>query len=68
MKIGKTMQVLIDEVDEEGAVARSPGDAPEIDGLVYITDGADLEVGEFATVTINDCDVHDMYATLAQTS
>jgi ribosomal protein S12 methylthiotransferase len=68
MKIGKTMQVLIDEVDEEGAVARSPGDAPEIDGLVYITDGADLEVGEFATVTINDCDVHDLYATLAQTS
>jgi ribosomal protein S12 methylthiotransferase len=65
MKIGKTMQVLIDEVDEEGAVARSPGDAPEIDGLVYITDGADLEVGEFATVTINDCDVHDLYATLA---
>jgi ribosomal protein S12 methylthiotransferase len=67
-KIGKTMQVLIDEVDEEGAVARSPGDAPEIDGLVYITDGADLEVGEFATVTINDCDVHDMYATLARVS
>lgn len=64
-KIGKTMQVLIDEVDEEGAVARSQGDAPEIDGLVYITDGADLEVGEFATVTINDCDVHDLYATLA---
>jgi ribosomal protein S12 methylthiotransferase len=68
MKIGKTMQVLIDEVDEEGAVARSQGDAPEIDGLVYITDGADLEVGEFATVTINDCDVHDLYATLAPTS
>ena len=68
MKIGKTMQVLIDEVDEEGAVARSPGDAPEIDGLVYITDGADLEVGEFATVTINDCDVHDLYATLASVS
>ena len=68
MKIGKTMQVLIDEVDEEGAVARSQGDAPEIDGLVYITDGADLEVGEFATVTINDCDVHDLYATLAQPS
>ena len=67
-KIGKTMQVLIDEVDEEGAVARSPGDAPEIDGLVYITDGADLEVGEFATVTINDCDVHDLYATLASVS
>ena len=64
-KIGKTMQVLVDEIDEEGAVARSAGDAPEIDGLVYITDGDQLEVGEFATVTINDCDVHDLYATLA---
>ncbi len=64
-KIGRTIEVLIDEVDEEGAVARSAGDAPEIDGLVYITDGEELEVGEFARVTVTDCDVHDLYATLA---
>ncbi len=35
-KIDREMTVLVDEVDEEGALARSPGDAPEIDGLVII--------------------------------
>ena len=64
-RIGRTIEVLIDEVDDEGALARSQGDAPEIDGLVYITDGQELEVGEFATVRVTDCDVHDLYAQLA---
>ena len=64
-KIGRRMTVLVDEIDEEGAMARSMADAPDIDGLVYITDGHDLEVGEFAEVNIVDCDVHDLYATLA---
>ena len=61
-KIGRSLQVLVDDVDEEGAVARSQGDAPDIDGLVYITDGQDLEVGQFARVKVTDCDVHDLYA------
>ena len=61
-KIGRSLQVLVEEVDEEGAVARSQGDAPDIDGLVYITDGEELEVGQFAMVKITDCDVHDLYA------
>jgi ribosomal protein S12 methylthiotransferase len=64
-RIGNTITVLIDDVDEEGAIARSSADAPEIDGLVYVVDGHDLEVGEFATVTITDCDVHDLFAQLA---
>ncbi|MBI3524058.1 MAG: 30S ribosomal protein S12 methylthiotransferase RimO [Betaproteobacteria bacterium] len=64
-KIDRTLQVLVDEVDEDGAVARSQGDAPDIDGLVYITDGQALTVGEFASVTVTDCDVHDLYAKLA---
>ena len=51
--------------DEDGAVARSEGDAPDIDGLVYITDGHALEIGELAEVSVIDCDVHDLYATLA---
>ncbi|MDO8312853.1 MAG: 30S ribosomal protein S12 methylthiotransferase RimO [Sideroxyarcus sp.] len=59
-KVGMTMQVLVDDVDEDGAVARSAADAPEIDGLVYI-DGEDLEVGEFVTVTITDSDEHDLW-------
>jgi len=64
-KIDRTLQVLVDEVDEDGAIARSQGDAPDIDGLVYITDGHDLEVGQFAEVVVTDCDVHDLYARLA---
>jgi ribosomal protein S12 methylthiotransferase len=61
-KIGRRMQVLVEETDEDGAVARSQGDAPEIDGLVHVTDGQDLQIGEFAMVEITDCDVHDLYA------
>ena len=61
-KIGKTMQVLVDDVDEDGAIARSASDAPEIDGLVYIEDGADLKVGEFVNVRITDSDAHDLWA------
>lgn len=63
-KIGKTMQVLIDEVDEEGAIARSAADAPEIDGMVYINDGQELEVGQFVTVRITDSDEHDLWGEL----
>jgi ribosomal protein S12 methylthiotransferase len=63
-KIGRTLTVLVDDIDDEGAIARTMGDAPDVDGLVYISDGHDLEVGEFAEVTITDCDVHDLHATL----
>jgi ribosomal protein S12 methylthiotransferase len=63
-KIDRKLKVLVDEVDEEGAIARSFADAPDIDGLVYITDGQKLKVGEFAEVTITDTDAHDMWATL----
>ena len=61
-KIGREIEVLVEEVDEEGAVARSQADAPEIDGLVHIPDGEHLEVGEFVRVRVTDCDVHDLYA------
>ncbi len=59
-KVGQTMTVLVDDVDEEGSIARSAADAPEIDGLVYIN-GEDLEVGEFVTVKITDSDEHDLW-------
>lgn len=61
-KIGKTITVLVDEVDEEGAFARSSADAPEIDGLVYIEDGQQLNVGDFVEVKITDSDTHDLRA------
>ena len=60
--IGRRIAVLVEEVDEEGALARSSADAPEIDGLVIIPNGEDLQPGEFAEVLVTDCDVHDLYA------
>lgn len=61
-KIGKTLQVLIDEVDEEGAIGRSSADAPEIDGLVYIDNAQSLKVGEFVNVRVTSSDAHDLWA------
>jgi ribosomal protein S12 methylthiotransferase len=64
-KVGSTIQVLVDSVSAEGAVARSAADAPEIDGLVYVTDGQGLKVGDFATVRVTDSDAHDLRAETA---
>jgi ribosomal protein S12 methylthiotransferase len=64
-KIGKTMKVLVDEVDEEVAIARSSSDAPEIDGVVYIESDQQLKAGDFVDVKITDSDVHDLWAELA---
>jgi ribosomal protein S12 methylthiotransferase len=61
-KVGKTIQVLIDSVEEEGAIARSAADAPEIDGLVYVDSGDSVKVGDFVTVRVTDSDTHDLWA------
>ncbi|MDH5711342.1 MAG: 30S ribosomal protein S12 methylthiotransferase RimO, partial [Gammaproteobacteria bacterium] len=62
--IGKEIQVLIDEVGESGAIARSMADAPDIDGLVYILEAHDLQPGDRVWVHIDNTDEHDMWATL----
>ncbi len=60
-KVGQTMVVLVDEIDESGtAIARSAADAPEIDGVVYIEEGSDLRIGEFTEVRIVSSDTHDL--------
>jgi ribosomal protein S12 methylthiotransferase len=61
-KIGQTMEVLVDEVGKDGAIARSAADAPEIDGRVIIRQGAKLKPGEFATVKVTRADAHDLWA------
>lgn len=62
-KIGREIVVLVDDIDEEeGAICRSEGDAPEIDGLVIVPEGHDMEIGKFYQVRVTDCDVHDLYA------
>ena len=64
-KIGREMTVLVDEVDEDGTIARSSADAPEIDGLVFINGHFDAEPGDFLRVRIVDADEHDLYAEFA---
>ncbi len=62
-KVGRTLTVLIDEVTSEGeAIGRSSADAPEIDGVVIIEDGGDLEIGQFVEVNITDSGEHDLWA------
>ena len=64
-RVGRREQVLIDEVVEEGAVARSRADAPEIDGQVFIDGATHLKVGDRVDVVIEEVDDHDMWAHLA---
>ena len=60
-KVGQVMTVLVDEVDAEGAIARSAADAPEIDGVVYLEEAAGLKPGDFVEVEITDADTHDLW-------
>ena len=63
-KIGQTIDVLIDEVDEEGAIGRSKADAPEIDGMVYLNDETDLVPGQMVQVVVEHADEHDLWGRL----
>jgi ribosomal protein S12 methylthiotransferase len=61
-RIGQQLTVLVESASEQGYVARSYADAPEIDGLVHIDSGRTLAVGEFCRVEITDADEYDLYA------
>lgn len=64
-KIGQTLDVIVDEIDDEGIIGRTKADAPEVDGLVYIENlsGAPVKVGEFIKVTITHSDEYDLWGT-----
>jgi len=61
-RIGQTTPVLIDEVDDEGAVGRSYAEAPEIDGLVYLNGVCDIQAGDLIEATIEHADEYDLWA------
>ena len=61
-RIGQRLTVLVDEVDEDGCVARSSADAPEIDGRVYVEGARDVRPGDWLEVTVTGADEHDLYA------
>ena len=61
-RVGRTVQVLIDEVDEDGAVGRTVWDAPEIDGSVFLEGAVDLKPGDMLAARILDADAYDLWA------
>ena len=61
-KVGKEFDVLIDEVDEDGAVGRSSADAPEIDGSVFVDSAVPLKPGDLVRVRVTDSDEYDLWA------
>ncbi len=63
-KVGTTLDAIVDGYEDDEAVARTKGDAPEIDGNVFI-EGAPIELGEIVRVKITDADEYDLYGSLA---
>ncbi len=61
-KVGQVMQVIVDEVDEEGATCRTKADAPEIDGNLFIDEGFEgLTPGDLVTVTVEEAGEYDLW-------
>ncbi len=63
-KKGRTIEVLIDEVDEEGAIGRSPWDAPEIDGSVFLNGETRVKPGDIVRAKVVEADEYDLWAEL----
>ena len=61
-RAGKTIDVIIDEVDEEGAIGRSQWDAPEIDGSVFLNGETTLQPGDIVAATVTHADEYDLWA------
>jgi len=62
-RIGQQIEVLIDEVDEDGAIGRSWADAPEIDGRVYLDGVEGLQPGDAILAEVTGADEYDLWAT-----
>ncbi len=61
-RVGRTIDVLIDEVDEEGAIGRSKWDAPEIDGSVFLNGARGLKPGDIVQAHVINADEYDLWA------
>jgi ribosomal protein S12 methylthiotransferase len=61
-RVGKSIDVMVDEVDEEVAIARSHWDAPEIDGIVYLNGETGLKPGDRVVVKVQASDEYDLWA------
>jgi ribosomal protein S12 methylthiotransferase len=65
-KVGKVLEVIVDEVDEDGATCRTKADAPEIDGNLFIDEGFEaLTPGDIVTVEVDEAGDYDLWGRLA---
>lgn len=61
-KVGTRVQVIVDEVEPDGAVCRTWGDAPEIDGNLFLDEGVEgLAVGDIVTVEVDEAGEYDLW-------
>jgi ribosomal protein S12 methylthiotransferase len=61
-KVGHVLQVIVDEVDDEGATCRTMADAPEIDGNLFIDEGFEgLAPGDIVAVTVDEAGEYDLW-------
>ena len=60
--VGREIDVIVDEVDEEGALCRSKYDAPEIDGSVFLNGDNDLAAGDIVKARVVHADEYDLWA------
>ena len=60
-KVGTQLDIIIDDVSSDGAVGRTKGDAPEIDGLVYLKNTDGLAPGTLVNRKITDADDYDLW-------
>ncbi|MEO1959807.1 MAG: 30S ribosomal protein S12 methylthiotransferase RimO, partial [Paracoccus sp. (in: a-proteobacteria)] len=61
-KIGQRVQVIVDQVDADGATCRTKADAPEIDGNLFIDQGFEaLSPGDIVTVTVDEAGEYDLW-------
>lgn len=63
-RVGETIEVLIDEIDDGGAIGRSHADAPGIDGSVVLDGAADVAVGDLVRARVTGADLYDLTATV----
>ncbi len=61
-KVGKQIDVIVDEIDEDAATCRTMADAPEIDGNLFIDEGFEtLRVGEIVKVEVDEAGEYDLW-------
>ena len=64
-KLGRTLEVIVDQVDDDAAICRTKADAPEIDGNLFIDeDFAGLSPGDLVSVTVDEASEYDLWGRL----